>query len=771
MMETPNAHQQPDNKIDTADPLVDLLAATIGVMRNGVTISDVTQPDYPLIYANAGFEQMTGYSQQEVVGRNCRFLQGEEQHQDARLIIRNALAAGEFCRAILRNYRKDGSAFWNELSLYPLFANHGKPTYYVGIQHDITEIVERSKRLIQVERKSAHEAAQHAQSMTLLNEMSRKLNLVLVEEEVYRITADYIPQIVAVDWISIALLNANGSELEVRALYGEAGTTSEGLRFPLQASEHKGIEQERTLLASRLLVQSESYAKLLQGMASRIHAPLMATGTIIGTLNVASKQVNAFTQRDEHLLLQIASLLASTIQSQRLFTQTQAALEESKEYAHRLALLNEMGQQMGMAEDEAQIFQIVTQFTLQIIPSDRASISLVSDDRLQVEVFALQGSVGLFPMGVRLPLAQTLVGKAIITKQSLHTPDLRLCAELDARTLIQDGVLSSVVTPIIVGSQVIGTLNVNRKLPAAYREQEISLSQQIASFLGTTIDNMRLYNNAREHNLALLSTLEELHSAQTQLIATEKMAALGRLVAGLAHEINTPIGIAVTAASVWEDHAQELWQRYQNNQMQRADFEAFLQISKESGRLLTHNLQRAAELIQSFKQVAIDQSSETARDINLMAYLREVVASLRPELKRSQFTIQISGDERIVLKSYPGALSQIMTNLILNSLMHAYDPGETGQLIVTVSQQNAKARLHYTDDGKGIPREHQDKIFEPFFTTRRGQGGSGLGLHIVYNLVTQKLGGDIWFQSQLGVGTAFTIILPLQIGNRVTDPE
>ncbi len=760
MIETPDARKQPASKADGLHPRLDLFAATIGIMRNGVTISDVTQPDCPLIYANAGFEALTGYTRQEVIGRNCRFLQGEERQQDARPIIRSAVAAGEFCRTIIRNYRKDGSAFWNELSLYPLLTDNGKPAYYIGIQYDITEIVERSKHLIQVERKSAHEAAQHAQSMTLLNEMSRKLDLALGEAAIYHITAHYTPQIVQADWISVALLDPNGSEFEIRVLYGEAGTIQPGLHLPRQADAQVDIGHLQASLANHLQQQ---------GMASRISAPLMAAGALIGTLNVASKQTNAFTQRDEHLLLQIASLLASNVQSQRLFAQTQAALEESKEYAHRLALLNEMGQQMGMAADEAQIFQIVTQFARQIVPSDRVSISLLSDDGLQVEVFALQGSVGLFPLGVRLPTALTLVGKAIVAKQARYTPDLRLCTEIDARTLIQDGLLSSVVTPIIVGSRAIGALNVNRKSAAAYREQEISLSRQIAAFLGTTIDNTRLYNAAREQNVALLSALDQLHNTQAQLIAAEKMAALGRLVAGLAHEINTPIGIAVTAASVWEDHAHEIWQRYQNNQMQRADFEAFLQISKESGKLLTHNLQRAAELIQSFKQVAIDQSSEAARVINLTAYLREVVASLQPELKRSQLTIQISGDETIVLKSYPGALSQIMTNLIINSLIHAYEPADAGRLTITVSQQNARACLTYTDDGKGIPSEHQDKIFEPFFTTHRGQGGSGLGLHIVYNLVTQKLGGDIWFQSQVGVGTTFTITLPLQIGHTLPD--
>jgi signal transduction histidine kinase len=187
--------------------------------------------------------------------------------------------------------------------------------------------------------------------------------------------------------------------------------------------------------------------------------------------------------------------------------------------------------------------------------------------------------------------------------------------------------------------------------------------------------------------------------------------------------------------------------------------EEFLQLLTESGQLIANNLQRAAELIQSFKQVAVDQSSEAPRTINLKAYIGEVVNSLRPALKQTQLTVTISGDE-VQLSSYPGALAQTVTNLVLNSVIHAYPPDAIGYLTMTIQQQADKVVFRYSDDGVGIPPEHHHKIFEPFFTTRRGQGGSGLGLHIVYNLVTQKLGGTISFQSQMGMGTTFTITLP-----------
>lgn len=751
------AHALPGMSTTAGATLTALLAAAVGVIHNGFTISDMRLPDQPLIYVNRGFEQLTGYTSDELVGRNCRFLQGEERAQEAIPVIRQTLAQGESCTVILRNYRKDGTAFWNELSLYPLRDDQGELTHYVGVQHDISEIVERSKRLIQAERKSVQEAEQHAHTMMLLNDMSRALNVAATETDVYQLVTAYIPQILQVDRVSVALLLQDSQQVEVIALQGESGMVGHGMRLPIQ-----GTTIERAIQDNRLVVQPDSYEAMFGGMRSRMSVPLLAGGVTIGTLNAGCTQAYAFTQRDEQLFIQIASVLASNIQSRRFFAQTQRALEETKEYAHRLALLNVMGQQMGGATSETEIFQTITRFARQIVPSDRASIALLTADHNDVEVFAMQGAKGLLPLGIRIPIQQTLVGSVIAAGQTLYTPDLRVRNEVDAQRLVQDGILAGICAPIMIDARAIGTLNISRKAIAAYRAQDVSLVQQLTTFLGKTLENIRLYQAAREQNAALLQALEQLQTTQTQLLAAEKMASLGRLVAGLAHEINTPIGIAVTAASIWEDRTNELWQLYRNGQMKRTDLEEFLQTLTESGKLLANNLNRAAELIQSFKQVAVDQSSEAARTINLKAYISDVLNSLRPELKRTKLTVVITGAEELVLQSYPGALSQIITNLVLNSMIHAYTPEAVGCLRIAIQRQADKVCIQYADDGAGILPEHHHKIFEPFFTTRRGQGGSGLGLHIVYNLVTQKLGGTITFQSQVGSGTTFTIALPLQ---------
>ncbi len=258
----------------------------------------------------------------------------------------------------------------------------------------------------------------------------------------------------------------------------------------------------------------------------------------------------------------------------------------------------------------------------------------------------------------------------------------------------------------------------------------------------------------------LEQTLFNLQQAEKQLIQTEKMAALGGLVAGIAHEVNTPIGISVTAASLLVERTEDFWQLFQSDTMKRSDLAKFLDLAQQSSQMTLTNLQRATELIQSFKQVAVDQSSESKRVFNLNEYLEEILLQLSPKLQPTQHQIKIEGDRTLSLHSYPGAFSQIITNLVINSLLHAFAPGQSGMISLRFSQNDDQLSLEYADDGNGIAPEHLDKIFEPFFTTKRGQGGSGLGLHIVYNLVTQKLGGTICCESQLGQGTKFMIQLP-----------
>ena len=274
-----------------------------------------------------------------------------------------------------------------------------------------------------------------------------------------------------------------------------------------------------------------------------------------------------------------------------------------------------------------------------------------------------------------------------------------------------------------------------------------------------TQQNQQLSQQAIE----LSQTLANLKATQNRLIEAEKMAALGNIVAGVAHEINTPIGTSITVASTLADETKSFLNLYQQGQIKRAAFHDYLDMVNECSNLILSNLQRAGELVQSFKQVAVDQSSLDIRCFELKYYLQEILISLEPQLKKTLHQIVVSGDDTIQITSYPGAIAQIVTNLVLNSLTHAYQPEESGKLSWLVQQQKEQVLIIYQDDGCGIAEQYLDQIFEPFFTTARDKGGSGLGLHIVYNLVTQKLQGKIEVESQLNLGTKFIITLPLKI--------
>ncbi|MDR2164305.1 MAG: HAMP domain-containing histidine kinase [Zoogloeaceae bacterium] len=263
----------------------------------------------------------------------------------------------------------------------------------------------------------------------------------------------------------------------------------------------------------------------------------------------------------------------------------------------------------------------------------------------------------------------------------------------------------------------------------------------------------------QESNQQLHKALSDLQSATDQMIQNEKLAALGSLVAGIAHEVNTPLGIGVTAASHLEESAATLANTFAAGTMKKSDLTNFLATCQETVRIILSNLTRAANLIQSFKKIAVDQSSEDWQVIALESYLKDIIVSLTPKLRKTRIQACIHCPETLHFNTMPGALSQIITNLVSNSVAHAFEKDEEGTITITVKPKKQGITLIYEDDGKGISRENLPRIFDPFFTTRRGQGGSGLGLHLVYNII-RNLGGAINVNSVPGEGATFTINLP-----------
>jgi signal transduction histidine kinase len=256
--------------------------------------------------------------------------------------------------------------------------------------------------------------------------------------------------------------------------------------------------------------------------------------------------------------------------------------------------------------------------------------------------------------------------------------------------------------------------------------------------------------------------LRELQDAQRSLIEAEKFAALGGLVAGVAHEVNNPVGISLTVASSFARRCAQFSEEISEGAVRRSKLEEFVAGSHEAAKQLVTNLNRAADLIQSFKQVAVDRSDAERRVFNLREATEQMMVSLRPALKHSLVWLSVDVPAEISLKSYPGPYGQVLTNLVLNALTHAFPDKRAGTLRLTARKLGTdQVEIEFADDGVGMNEDVQRRAFEPFFTTRRNRGGTGLGLHIVYTLVTRRLGGSLRLESAPGRGTVFRIRLPL----------
>lgn len=258
--------------------------------------------------------------------------------------------------------------------------------------------------------------------------------------------------------------------------------------------------------------------------------------------------------------------------------------------------------------------------------------------------------------------------------------------------------------------------------------------------------------------------LNIIQETNKHLIESEKMAALGGMVAGISHEINTPVGIALTGITYLQEQTINIKKLYEEENMSEEDFLHYLDDANTLNNSIQINLQKAASLINSFKKVAVDQSSNEERKINLKEYIEEIILSLHSKIKKTNISIVIDIEDNILVTTKPGAISQIITNLIANSLTHGFENQQSGEIKITAKLEENNLHLRYQDDGKGISKDVEHKIFNPFFTTNRANGGSGLGMSIVFNLVTTVLSGEIDLQSELHKGIIFDIIIPIQKG-------
>ena len=375
----------------------------------------------------------------------------------------------------------------------------------------------------------------------------------------------------------------------------------------------------------------------------------------------------------------------------------------------------------------------------------------------------------LFPYGDGLTSLVLRTGKALLLDQQ-QTAELIRSGRLQ-RVLGNQNYVHWLGVPLIMEEQTIGVIvTQSYEASVTYTQKDLELLNFVAEHVSEAFGKVRarlalqkIQDELVQRNQALGDALANLQDAQGELVRQERLASLGALVAGVAHEINTPLGVCVTATSHLEEELQVALAAQVLGPLSQEHLSQFFESATDAVRILKSNTQRAAKLINSFKQVSVDQASGEMRSVDLAEYLNEVLATLRPNLKNKPVSVKISCPPDFIIDTHPGALAQVITNLVMNSVVHGFEGRARGNIKIEASRDGATLHLQYSDDGKGTDETGLKKIFDPFYTTKRGAGGSGLGAHIVYNLITGPLGGRVQVSSALDQGLHFDIRMPIKL--------
>lgn len=369
--------------------------------------------------------------------------------------------------------------------------------------------------------------------------------------------------------------------------------------------------------------------------------------------------------------------------------------------------------------------------------------------------------LALINFGVGLALSSLLAWLLLALARRLSQPLNQLSAVMQQTGEGQLGLRANIDGPsdIAIMAQVF-----NRMIQSLeQRDKELQeTNAELANHAATLEDKVRQRTSSLStSNAELQQALQTLREARRQLIESDKLASLGRLVAGVAHELNTPLGNALMASSTIEDILEKMDQAIASGAIRKSELAQSLSLSREGSRLVSHNVQRAAEIIRGFKQLAVDQTSEMRRVFDVDTVLSEILFASQPMFRHKPFQIVTKLSQGLRVDSYPGPLGQVVSNLIQNAFLHGFAGRESGSLTLEChALDNDHVQIICQDDGVGMSESVRLRVFEAFFTTKFGQGGSGLGMQIVYNLVTGLLGGEINVESELGLGTRISINLP-----------
>ncbi|MES3020919.1 MAG: two-component regulator propeller domain-containing protein [Pseudomonadota bacterium] len=492
---------------------------------------------------------------------------------------------------------------------------------------------------------------------------------------------------------------------------------------------------------------------------------LLTVALVAGTAYFGLRaRVRALMQQQSQLEQQVSARTAELV----LQKESVERQKETVELAHRnIAKLSEIGRKITAKLDSESIMLMLYDHVNELMEASVFGIGVYRPEREMIDYpFAMEGGKRYAPYSRSMREPNQLAVWCIANEREVfindleaefgnYIADLTLTSGPDSLGTLDDGTLpiaprSMLYVPISVNGRMLGVVTVHSYRRHAYERIHLDMLRTLAAYVGVAFDNAGAYR--------------QLKDTQEQLMVQEKLAALGSLVAGVAHELNTPIGNSLLMASTLQQKTSYIAEKFDEANLRKSDLANFIGEAKEASSLIMRSLLSAADLVNSFKQVAVDQASAHRRRFNLEQAVGEITATMMNQVRKDGHKLELDIPGEIMMDSFPGPLGQVIINFINNAALHAFDdrPGGTMRLSATLPAPRM-VRLVFRDDGAGIPPDHLARIFDPFFTTKLGFGGSGLGLNITYNIVTQLLGGQIRVESVLGKGTAFILDLPLVV--------
>lgn len=435
--------------------------------------------------------------------------------------------------------------------------------------------------------------------------------------------------------------------------------------------------------------------------------------------------------------------------------------KESVERAHRnIALLSDMGRVLTANLDNEAIMHTLYQHVVALMDAPVFAVAMWRPEREMLELpYAMVVGRRMAPRELRFDPARHLLSCCVAEGREFVLADVeaelpaclaRPVSALDAVSVsgaAAQAPRSLLCVPVTVGERVLGAVTVQSREAGAYGQVHLDMLGTLAAYVGVAMDNAQAYHRLKE--------------TEAQLAAQEKMASLGSLVAGVAHELNTPIGNSLLMASTLQERTSAVAARFAHATLKRSDLEDYMAASREASELIVRSLHSAAELVSSFRQVSVDQASAQRRRFDLAQACHEITATLMNTVRLAEHRLVLDVPAGIAMDGFPGALGQVLINFVNNAMLHAFE-GPGGAMTIGAALHDGRVTVTFRDDGRGIEAAHLGRIFDPFFTTRMGQGGTGLGLNIVYNIVTTLLGGTIRVDSTPGAGTVFVLDLPLR---------